>query len=448
MRGLMVASVRWLALLLWPGLLAAAPEADVAAFLDLYARAWSTLNPFELQRLAEPGRPVFRNLVESGDLDGLRSKSVVLEEVHVSAGRQAEFVEVHLNQTRGGLQSTVRLKVALGLVDAGGWLAIRSRVARSLPPPPALGTLADALGHLDRGEVGPARAALTALLPQLSGDAALEAQAHYELGLCERADGQHERAVERLKAALERKPTFPAAMNALAELELLSGKAQAARDRLKRSLEQEPAQPEVRRVLLLLNLALALAPEDEVARRLGPYLQGRAEAGPDLQLENLKGWGQGPEGPNLKALLLLGANQPDRAVEVLNKNLDRYPADNLARYLLGKAWLLTGQYGQAARELRAVGPLAFPYEDAPLLLALALEGTKNPKAALDVYEALLEKNAGDCSAHLRLGRLLLRLGHEDEGHAHLETVRHCRLDETERATLYHLMTDYGLDPLR
>jgi len=366
----------------------------------------------------------------------------------VSAGRQVEFVEVHVNETRGGLQSTVRLKVALGLVDAGGWLAIRSRVVRSLPPPPAHRTLAEAVERLDRGEAGPARAALAALLPQLGGDAGLEAQAQYSLGLCERADGQHERAGERFRAALERRPAFPAAMNALAELELLSGKATAARDRLRRSLETEAAQPEARRVLLLLNLALALAPEDEVARRLGPYLQGRTETGADLQLENLKGWGQGPEGPNLKALLLLGANQPERAVEVLGKNLDRYPADNLARYLLGKAWLLAGQYGQAARELRAVGPLAFPYEDAPLLLALALEGTKNPKAALDVYEALLEKHPSDCSVHLRHGRLLLRLGHEDEGRAHLEAARRCRLDETERNTLFKLLTDYGSDPLR
>jgi len=135
-------------------------------------------------------------------------------------------------------------------------------------------------------------------------------------------------------------------------------------------------------------------------------------------------------------------------VEVLGKNLDRYPADNLARYLLGKAWLLAGQYGQAARELRAVGPLAFPYEDAPLLLALALEGTKNPKAARDVYEALLEKHPSDCSVHLRHGRLLLRLGHEDEGRAHLEAARRCRLDETERNTLFKLLTDYGSDPLR
>lgn len=451
-----------LTLQLGPGtaLQAAAPDGEALSpplrrFLERYTQAWNSLNPFALQRLAAPGQPVFRSLIRSDEFDKLRSKSVHLEELRAIGDRQVAFVEVHDNLSRGGTLQTVRLQVELALVDAGGWLAIRKRLARPLEAKPYWRELGHALQALDELRAGQAAAILEELLPEVSaGETAhpvLEAEIRYYLALSHRALGQAKQAYAALNEAVALHPFFPWALNALAEHEIIAKRPREARQLLLRSRGLDPQQAEVRSLLMLIDATLAVGSDLEASRFLSDWLSAD-ELGHDLgRVEDLSGYGAGAAGPTLKALVLLLANrvEPARAALVQARGLDDDAP--LTRYLSAKVWLLQGRYAAAEEVLDDLGDEAAPCEgcdDVQLLHGLALEGSDQTEDALELYEALRRAGRYEGIVHLRIGRLLLRLGREAEAGIALDQARRYRLAQQERNLLYDLIQEQGYDPLR
>jgi tetratricopeptide (TPR) repeat protein len=442
----------------------AGPNADVDAvspelrrFLGRYTQAWSSLNPFELQRLAAPGQPVFRSLIRSDELDLLRSKTVSLEALRVSGNRQLTFVEVHDNLTRGGTLQSVRLQVELALVDAGGYLAIRKRLARPLEASPYARQLGHVLQAIDTQRYDQAITILEELLPEVSvGETAhpvLEAELKYYMALVHRGQGNATEARAALVEALALHPFFPWAQKALAEQEIIAGRLHEARRLLARARSLDPGQAEARSLLMLIDAALAVGSEAEATRFLIAWLMAEANGlGGDWHGE-LSGAKAGVAGLNLKALALLLANrlEPARAALVQARSLDDYSP--LTRYLSAKVWLLLGRYAAAEEILDDLGDEAPPCEgcdDVLLLHGLALEGSDQNDEALELYEALRRSGSGahEGIVHLRTGRLLLRLGRETEAGSALDQARRYRLNQQERNLLYDIIQEQGYDPLR
>ena len=423
-------------------------EGEVRRFLNLYTQAWSTLNPFELQRLAEPGAPAFRALILSDAMDSLASKTVRTEDIRFISARQVSFVEVHDNLSRGGTLSSVRLQVQLSLVDLGGWLAIRTRLVRPMDPAPVARGCARAMEALDEDHPKRALMILGSVRDQAAEHPVIEAELHYLEGLCRRALNDPAAAIQSFRAALGLNPIFPWAMNALGEQELLAGHPREAERLFRASLAVDPEQRSLHTLRRMLELALGLGDEAAVSKLLTPLATGDMSSLGRVDLGALSG-GQGSiEAAELRAIILLAGNQLERGLDVLYAAHRRFGDTMTTRYLLGRTLLLLGRYHVAVDELEDVDADTSGCEDAPLLLALALEGTDAPDEAIEVYEELLEARGGrDGLVDLRLGRLLIRLGYAAEGISHLESARRHRLNQTQRKVLYELLLDHGYDPL-
>jgi tetratricopeptide (TPR) repeat protein len=435
-------------LIVLPRAASADVEGEVRRFLNLYTQAWSTLNPFELQRLAEPGAPTFRALILSDAMDSLASKTVRLEDIRFVSARQVSFVEVHDNLSRGGTLSSVRLQVQLSLADLGGWLAIRARLVRPMEPAPVARGFARAMEALDEDHPKRAVMILGSVRDQAAEHPVVLAELHYLEGLCRRALGDPAAAIKGFRAALEQNPIFPWAMNALGEQELLAGHPREAERLFRASLAVDPEQRSLQTLRRMLELALGLGDEAAVTNLLTPLATGDMTNLSRVDLAPLTGGHGSIEATELRATILLAGNQLERGLDVLYAAHRRFGDTMTTRYLLGRTLLLLGRYNLAVDELEDVDSETPGCEDAPLLLALALEGTEAPDDAIEVYEDVLEARGGrDGLVDLRLGRLLIRLGYGAEGVSHLESARRHRLNRTQRKVLYELLVDHGYDPL-
>lgn len=413
-----------------------------------YVHAWSTLNPYALQALAAPGVPLFRDLVFSDELDGVKAKIVRLDDVRVAGPGQLTFVEVHENLLRGGTRTVVSLDVELTLVEEAGALVLRGRLVKPRPPEPGARVLAEAAALLDVDRPAEAVAALERALPELMGEPQAEAEARYLLGLALRDLAEADKARASLEAALAVHPAFPWALNALAEQEVLAGGVQKGLVLLERSLAVEPDQEAVRTLALLLRTGLQAGSEAEVARLLAPWLLGEVRAPEQLAVERLSRAGEGPHAATLKALLHLQSDQPSLAREVLLVSQTRHADDSLTQCLLGRAWLLLGRPGRALKAFEAVKEPPAGCEDVPLLVALALDAEGDAKKALEAYEVLRNAGRFEGQALVRSARLLLRQGREAEGRATLDAARRLPLKKALRVQLHDLMVEHGYDPLR
>jgi len=420
----------------------------VQRVLSDYVHAWSTLNPYALQALAAPGAPVFRDLVLSDELDGLKAKTVRVEDVRPLGRGQVAFREVHENVLRGGTLVEVTLAVELTLAEERGQLVIRERVARTVPPVSPARDLAAAAALLDQGRANEALVALQRVLPELAGRPLAEAEGRYLIGLAFRDLARADKAREAFDAALAVHPAFPWALNALAEQHVLAGEVQKALALLDRSLAAEPGQDAVRTLALMLRTALQAGTEAEVARLLTPWLMGEVRAPEQLAVERLSKAGEGPAAASLKALLHLQADQPALAREVLLVSETRHHDDPLTQCLLGRAWLSLGRPDRAIKVLDDLKEPPAGCEDVPLLLARSYDDAGDAKRALDAYETLRGATRHEGLALVRSARLLLRTGREAEGRAALDAARRVPLYRTERVLLHDLMVENGYDPLR
>ncbi len=161
----------------------------------------------------------------------------------------------------------------------------------------------------------------------------------------------------------------------------------------------------------------------------GTILQNAGETEGSLaELDQARGTGS-PR--NLGLHLQLGETYLDLArLEEAEKSfgqaIDLDPENAEARHGLARVHLRQQRaYPAAAEALAAVELQAF-FPAAHFTFAVALQRLRRPKLAVDALRTCLRQNPNHVQAHLRLGRILTRLGDADGGQTHQRLARESR----------------------
>jgi len=445
--------------------LAVAPPAAFAAtsvpdsvrdLLAAYQTAWEKSDVFGLLALGQPGSPVFQDLLDDERLDRVVESAVTLSDVAVAPHERLDgalVVRFRRVQEEVFDAGTVTRGVAdIELIvrdDPNGARILDHRVvpfpgAEDYRPddPTTWGgehAAAETAFHLGyrAAQEGDCDAALKQFAVVLQGEdrwigtATVEApryrtgadrflaQVHHFAAVCELRKGDRERAIALARRAIELEPSFPLALNFLAERAAEAGDFEAAAAQWKQSLAAWPEQPEIESRLVFHQKALEFYPDPDL-RALYLSVRGLPPAKAAVRLQRLLR--RSPDDPETRrrlAICYLQSMQPEKAKEVLHHNEYLYPHDLETQYLLARTYVQLQRLEDAAAMLQRIWARSPGYRDTEVLLAEVFAALRRYPDAVGVLQDALGRESDDPLANYKLAVWSRRLGRLPEARSHL-----------------------------
>lgn len=285
-------------------------------------------------------------------------------DLHIQAGKPAEAVEKYrqaIAQDEKDLQA--RVKIALLCLAEPPPVAQGEQIARkcldeilALEPSGPVGVSLKGQGLGLKGRLALAGGKLDEALDHLKQAEQLcpnDAGVHFYLGLARARSGLLPRAQADFERALEIRPFFPEAQEALASARISQARDslkeqefEDARTKLELAYQDDPSQTEALRVLVQLSLEMGELEE--------------AQAWAESVLDRL---------PHDAAMLQfageiqLGRRQYGDAAEIFQKLVEVEPESPVAHFQLGKAYFQDGKRGQAEQAFKHTLQLASETEE-------------------------------------------------------------------------------------
>jgi tetratricopeptide (TPR) repeat protein len=256
--------------------------------------------------------------------------------------------------------------------------------------------------HARRGDFEPAIADFTAAI-DLDND---YVDAWYNRGVMYGRLGDGKRALADFRRVLELEPGHVRARISVSSLLSAHSQKEAALVEIERAVKADP-----RNARALAERARLLAAHDRLDDAVRDY-----RAAIEQDPTSMTAW------RGLVNLLWHG-NKADEALEVANAAVLANPDDVDARLQRGMLRLFKGRFAEAERDLTIVIERGGSPAHALLARAQARMSQENYQAALDDYEAAVERSPRSWQCHIGLAQALSALGRADEAAAAFEVGR-------------------------